>query len=50
MEVELETWTKGPQLALSFFDDWFRKRTCLAQRNDAPLPHSGVGVTVLQES
>src|ERR1700675_1838755 len=37
MEVELKAWTKGPELALSFFDDGFRKRSRLAHRNDAPL-------------
>src|SRR6202789_784598 len=38
MEVEFKAWTKGSELALSFFDDRFRKRSRLAHRNDAPSP------------
>ena len=38
MEVELKAWTEGQELALSFFDDRFRKRSRLAHRDDAPLP------------
>src|ERR1700722_10136316 len=38
MEMELNAGTEGTELALSFFDDRFRKRSRLAHRNDAPLP------------
>jgi hypothetical protein len=38
MEVEFKAWTKGSELALSFCDHRFRKRSRLAHRNDAPLP------------